>query len=135
MRARTGWVVLVGCLACGGCKKAKTTDELINDLKSGNAHDRLVAVRLLPQRKGDADKVIPALIGALKSKADDVRWSAAIGLGEFGEEAREAIPALQELEMDGDARVREGARRALTQIDPKQFPPPSKKGKGGGTGS
>ena len=78
---QTRLVLLLCLLACGGCGKKKSTDELIADLKSGQERERIIAVRLLPQRKGDAAKVVPALIEALKDKEDDVRWSAALGLG------------------------------------------------------
>jgi HEAT repeat protein len=81
----------------------------------------------LPQRKGDAAKVVPALIESLKDNQDDVRWSAAIGLGYFGEQAHDAIPALQEAQHDPDARVREAAGVALSRIDPSRFPAPSKR--------
>jgi HEAT repeat protein len=80
----------------------------------------------LPQRKGDAAQVVPALIESLKDKQDDVRLSAAIGLGYFGEQARDAIPALQAAKRDHDARVREAAGVALSRIDPTKFSPPSK---------
>ena len=41
----------------------------------------------------------------------------------FGEQARDAIPALQKAEEhDGDARVREAAGIALSRIDPERFP-------------
>ena len=83
---------------------------------------RLIAVRLLPQRKGDADQVIPALGEALKDKESDIRLSAAIGLGYFGEQAKETIPALQAAQKDRDARVREAAGIALSRIDPGRFP-------------
>jgi HEAT repeat protein len=76
----------------------------------------------LPQRKGDAAQVVPALIEALKDKGEDVRWSAAIGLGYFGDQARDAIPALQAAQRDRDARVREAARVALSRIDPNLAP-------------
>jgi vesicle coat complex subunit len=109
-------------LACAGCTRQKSTSEMIADVKSPNGRDRIIAVRLLPQRKGDAAQVIPALIEALKDKEDDVRWSAAIGLGNFGEQAKDAIPALQEVQKDRDARVREGATVALSRIDPTNFP-------------
>jgi vesicle coat complex subunit len=114
-------------LICG-CGKKKATEELVNDLKSHQQKDRIIAVRLLAQRKGDAAQVVPALIEALKDHSDDVRWSAAIGLGYFGEQARDAIPALQTALHDTDARVREGARVALSRIDPTKAPsaPPSK---------
>jgi hypothetical protein len=105
-------------LACGGCSGEKSTAELLDDLKGSQERDRLIAVRLLPQRKGDAAQVVPALIEALKDKDNDIRVSAAIGLGTFGEQARDAIPALQAMKSDRDTRVREAARVALTRIDP-----------------
>jgi HEAT repeat protein len=125
MRVRMGSVLLFCLLACGGCAKKKSTDELIGDLQSPQEKDRVIAVRTLPQRKGEAAKVVPALIEALKGKGNDVRLSAAIGLGSFGQEAKDAIPALQQAQHDRDARVREAATRALTRIDPAQFPPTS----------
>src|SRR6516162_5985669 len=127
MRVRIRFLLLLGLLAAAGCGHKKTTDELIDDLKSPQERDRIIAVRLLPQRKGDAAKVVPALIEALKDKEGDVRWGAAIGLGYFGEQARDAIPALQEAQHDRDARVREAAGVALSRIDPARFPTPSKK--------
>jgi HEAT repeat protein len=99
----------------------------MGDLKSGGEKDQIIAARLLPRRKGDAAQVVPALIAALKNKAPDVRWSAAIGLGYFGEEAKEAVPALQTALNDHDARVREGAGVALFRIDPAHFKDPKAK--------
>jgi HEAT repeat protein len=125
MLVRTRVTLVLAFLACGGCGK-KSTDQLIGDLKSSQERDRIVAVRLLPDHKGDGAKVVPALIEALKDKVSDVRWSAAIGLGYFGEKAKDAIPALQEAQRDRDARVREAAGVALSSIDPAQFPRPSK---------
>jgi HEAT repeat protein len=112
-------------LLCGGCSKQKSTNQLIADLKSPDERDRIFAVRLLQLREGDAAQVVPALIGALKDNEGDVRWSAAIGLGYFGEQAKEAIPALQTAEHDRDPRVREAAGVALFRIDPEKFPAPS----------
>ena len=125
MRIQTGFFLLLCLLACGGCAK-KSTDDLIADLKSTNEKDRIIAVRLLADRKGDAAQTVPALIEALKAKEGDVRWSAAIGLGYYGEEAKDAIPALQAAQNDRDARVREAAGVALSRIDPSRFPAPSK---------
>jgi vesicle coat complex subunit len=125
MRARTRFVVLLCLLACGGCGREKTTDELLGDLKSGEEKDRIVAVRTLPKRTGDAAQVVPALIEALKDRDADVRHSAALGLGSFGEQARDAIHALQAAQRDPDARVREAAGTALSRIDPR-FAKPSK---------
>src|SRR5262249_26663760 len=118
MRGRTRFVLLVCLLACGGCGK-KSTAQLIEDLKSPSERDRLIAVRLLPQRKGEAAPGGPALNEAPKDKEGDGRRGAGIGLGSFGEQARDAIPALKEARRDRDARVREAARVALGRIDPK----------------
>ena len=44
-----------------------------------------------------------------------------------GEQARDALPALQQVtQNDRDARVREAAGKALSRIDPQRFPDPSK---------
>jgi len=123
MRVRTCFIWLLCLLACGGCSKEKSTDQLIKDLKSSSQdRDRITAVRLLPRRTGEAAKTVPALIEALKDKDGDVRWSAAIGLGALREKAADAIPALQEAQGDKDARVREAVRVALSRIDPEKFP-------------
>lgn len=119
MRVQTGLVLLLCLLACGGCSKGKSTDELIADLKSGK--EGIIAARTLPG--DDAEKVVPALIEALKLSSSDIRRSAAIKLGGFREQAKDAIPALQKAEEhDGDARVREAAGIALSRIDPERFP-------------
>jgi HEAT repeat protein len=122
MHTRIRFVLLFGLLISAGCGKTKSTDELIADLKSGTERDRIIAVRLLPQRTADAPKIVPVMIECLKDKQGDVRLSAAIGLGSFGEEARLAIPDLQAAENDRDARVRRAAGVALSRIDPK-LPP------------
>jgi Holliday junction resolvasome RuvABC DNA-binding subunit len=125
MRINTSIILLFCLLACTGCGQ-KSTDQLISDLGSPHERDRIVAVRLLQRREHDPGKVVPALIKALSGKQGaDVRWSAAIGLGYFGEQAKEAIPALEAAEHDRDARVREAARVALSRIDPSKFPAPS----------
>ena len=122
MGVPTRFVLLLCLLACGGCKKEKSTNELIADLRSSQEGDRIKAVRILPQREGDAARIVPALIESLKDKQGDVRWSAAIGLGYFGEEARDAIPALQAAQRDRDPRIREAAGKALSRINSTRFP-------------
>ena len=122
MHVRTRFVLWLGLLMCAGCGKAKSTDELIADLKSGQERDRIIAVRLLPQQKVDAAKIVPVMTECLKDKQGDVRLSAAIGLGSVGEEAKLAIPELQAAENDRDARVRRAAGVALSRIDPKLVP-------------
>jgi HEAT repeat protein len=120
MRLRIGVLMFAAVLACGGCSRGKSTDELIEDLSSSEEADRIKAVRWLQQRKGDGPRVVPALIESLKDADADVRWSAAIGLGYFGAEAAAALPALEEAERDSDPRVREGARVAISRIQGKQ---------------
>ncbi len=118
MRVHTSLVLLLALLACAGCGKTKSTDELIEDLKSSEERDRIVAVRSL---KGDPAKVVPALIDALKDKQSDIRLSAAIKLGSIGKQAKDAIPALEAAQSDRDIRVREAAGVALSRIDPQKF--------------
>jgi hypothetical protein len=122
MGARVQFVLLLCLLACGGCSRQKSTTELLTDLNSTEEKDRIIAVRLLPQRKGAATpEIVHGLINSLKDREGHVRWSAAIGLGYFGAEAKEAIPALQAAQRDRDARVREAAGVALSRIDPATF--------------
>jgi HEAT repeat protein len=125
MRKRARLVLLLCAAACAGCGQ-KSTDQLVAESKSPQEGDRIKAVRLLAQRKGEAAKVVPALTDALQDSDGDVRWSAAIGLGYFGDQARDAVPALQAARTDPDARVREAAGVALWRIDPSTFPAPSR---------
>jgi HEAT repeat protein len=122
MRTSTRFLPLICLLATVGCGSKKSTTQLIADLKSADEKDRLVAVRLLADRKGEADQVVPALTEALQDKESDVRLSAAIGLGYFGERAKESVPALQAALHDRDARVREAAVHAIARISPEQAP-------------
>ena len=124
MRVRKRLTLLCGLLAWTGCSGQKSTDQLIQDLKAPHEREQIIAVRLLPLRKGEATKIIPALIEALHDKSDGVRTSAAIGLGDFGEQAKDAIPTLETTAHDSDVRVREAAAVALSRIDPR-FPNPA----------
>jgi HEAT repeat protein len=131
MRARAYSGLLVALLACGGCGKTKSTTELVDDLKSPQDRDRVIAIRQLPHRKGDSAQIVPALIEALTDKDGGVRVDAAVGLGTFGELAKDAIPALQKAQHDHDGRVRNAANVALSRIDAEKFPvgsnqPPAK---------
>jgi hypothetical protein len=113
-------LMFMGLLACAGCSKDPSTDELIGDLSSTDEEDRIKAARWLQHRQGDAAKVVPALIKSLTDVDPDVRWSAAIGLGYFGAHAEEALPALEQAQTDTDPRVREGARVAISRIGGKK---------------
>jgi HEAT repeats len=115
-------VPLLFLLACSGCGKPSTV-QLIDKLKAPETLTRLKAVRILPERTGDAATVVPALIEALKDEDADIRKGAALGLGTFGAKAEKAVPALQAAQRDRETEVRKAAGVALSYIDPK-FPKP-----------
>lgn len=122
-----GGLLVHRCLAAfivfvffAGCSGGKSTDGLIEDLSSKDDGDRIKAVRVLQQRRGEPTTVVPALIESLKDSDADVRSSAAIGLGYFGAEAQSAIPALEKAKSDSDRRVRDAATRAISRIQGKK---------------
>ena len=116
MRIQIGIAILLGALSLAGCSKGPSTEELIEDLNSGEEIDRIKAVRWLNQGRRDGATVIPALIEALEDTEVEVRQGAAIGLGYYGKEAESAIPALEELLKDKDGRVRHAAKTAIARI-------------------
>ena len=118
-------VLVLGVAVCGCGSKQKSTAELLSDLKGNDPLDRLVAVRLLPERKQDAAEVVPALTEAVRDKSVDIRLSAVIGLGTFGQEAKAAVPALETALKDPDRRVRDAAVVAIRRIDPRAAEPGS----------
>ena len=127
MRTWTCFVLILGLLPCGCGKQPRPTAKLVEDLSRPQERDRLTAVRTLPQRKGEAVQVVPALIEALKDTEGDVRRSAALGLGSFGEQAREAVPALQAAPARPRPPGPRGCRHALARIDPGAAPKPVEK--------
>lgn len=74
------------------------------------------AVQSLGRLKAAA---VPDLIRALADKNCDVRWGAAVALGEIGPEAKEAVPALIRAMGDEEEEVRDAAVRALGWIGPE----------------
>lgn len=124
MRVQICVLLFVGMLATG-CGKGESTDELVGNLNSTDAKDRVGAVRQLQNRKGDAATAIPALIESLKDKDVNVRLSAAIGLGYYGAEADSALPELEKLKNDKDRRVRDAAKRSIERIGGEDEAPKS----------
>jgi HEAT repeat protein len=113
---RMRFTVLLFLIVFAGCSKSKPTNELVDKLSSHDEADRLKAVRLLQNRKQDSEKVVPALTKSLKDDHADIRLSAAIALGYFGDKAASALSALEEAQRDRDARVRNAASVAISRI-------------------
>jgi vesicle coat complex subunit len=128
MSRRKSYLLIAGLLLLGVAfyftqHRPQSTEHLLGDLESKDEGDRIRAARLLPGRTEEAARIVPALIEALHDKEGDVRRSAALGLGSFGEQAKEAVPALQHSALrDRDTRVREAAVKALNRIDPAAVP-------------
>jgi HEAT repeat protein len=81
---------------------------------------RLSAVKVLGQIQGEPVLTLPALCSALRDDKDrDVRWAAALALGEYGEVAAPVVPELIGALADDDVQVRVGAATALGKIGPK----------------
>jgi HEAT repeat protein len=77
---------------------------------------RLAVARLLPQME-DGKAGIPALIIALKAdQSEAVQIAVARTLGEFGRDAKDAVPVLELAKRASSARLREAAENALDRI-------------------
>ena len=68
MRGRRVGFCCFACWRAAAAAREKSTDELIGDLKSGKEEEGVIAARTLPMGRGDAAKVVPALIEALSHK-------------------------------------------------------------------
>jgi HEAT repeat protein len=64
----------------------------------------------------DPKQAVPVLVTALKDKEVPVRIAAAGALEGFGPDAREAVPALQEMAKDTNNGVKNAAMRALRSV-------------------
>jgi hypothetical protein len=79
---------------------------------------RYRAILSLGRIHSEADRVVPVLIEGLRGQGP-VRWSAAWALGEFGGDAKMAVPALVELRNTSDSVLRGCVNNALKAIDPE----------------
>jgi HEAT repeat protein len=68
---------------------------------------------------------IPFLVKALHDTDLMHAIGAAQSLGEFGPDAKEAVPTLQAMLRHSHEHLRVSARFALQRIDPDQYPPPN----------
>src|SRR5712691_6602525 len=80
-------VLLAGC-------RGKSTEDWLRQLKDPDVTLRRQAIRELGALPGEAARIVPALIEALRDENPYVRHDAALTLGKFGPAAKEAIPAL-----------------------------------------
>lgn len=98
--------------------------KLREDLKSGDARTRLIALWALLQITPESLEVIQSAVAplteALADPLDLVRREAAAALGKLGVHAKESLPALRELLEDPDPQVRIAARQAIEQIEEGQ---------------
>jgi HEAT repeat protein len=100
---------------------------LKTQLKSTIAEHRVRAAFALWQIEGKADEVVPILAAALKEEGHVIRrgnsmaqnYSAAQYLGEIGPPARSALPALQEVQLQGDPALSLQAQIAIRKIGKK----------------
>ena len=106
-------IVLIGLT--GGC--GRSTDDWMRQLKDPEVVKRREAIRELAST-ADAARVVPALIEALGDENHYVRRDAAIALGKYGHESRDAVPALLAARKDKERSVRKAAEDALKRIDP-----------------
>jgi HEAT repeat protein len=111
-------LILILALPLAGCGPRSTSDWLVR-LKDPDVVKRRQAIRELGSKTGEAERVVPALVEALRDENGYVRHDAATTLGKFGEDAREAIPTLLAALKDADPSVRRAAAAALKHIDPQ----------------
>lgn len=90
--------------------------------KGGEMMPRLIAAHLWWQRSGEADLLLPACIEGLKRPDDNIAQTAVRFLGELGDRARPAIPALKAALWHTDLFVREDAGKVLRKIAPEELP-------------
>jgi HEAT repeat protein len=94
----------------------KPVDQLVETLSQPDAPEALPAIDEVGRRGESAKAAVPALIKALASKLEVVRWHAARALGALGPAATEAVPALTAALGDEQANVRAYAAFALGAV-------------------
>jgi HEAT repeat protein len=115
------------CLVIGVCLigdgLADQISDLISQLKNPSPERRRLAAEQLGSNPENGEKVVAALIMALKGDKDDiVRAAAAQALGKSGARSRDAVSALVEALNDEVAGVAVAAERALATIGKPAVP-------------
>jgi len=109
-----------------GQKESKVIAALAAALKDEDAAVRLKAVASLfelnEQATAQRPVVLPSLIEALRDKNEEVQAGAAILIGKFGQDAREAVPDLMTLLKAAHVKARQNATYALAVIGPDARP-------------
>jgi hypothetical protein len=89
----------------------------VEALQSKDAKERQKAVANLGNIGPSDAMVVPALVGALKDPAAEVRRETIVALVKCGADARSALPALANLrQSDRDPKVRDYAGRAMSKL-------------------
>jgi HEAT repeat protein len=115
-------VLLIPLLAGCGSKEeparayGQPADHWLAELKKPDSRARKKAVAALGQIGAADQRVIPALIGAIKDEDTAVKEKAIVALLQIGPAAREAIPALTEAKKDADPALGALAKKALDRI-------------------
>jgi len=86
---------------------------------SSNLADRKCGVIGLGTVRPESSVAVPLLSTSLSDTNPDIRWMAAASLGNYGSEARQAVPALVQLLHDPSGVVRCSTTEALKKIDPE----------------
>ena len=94
------------------------TSWLLRWANSSNEFENVLAVCTLSQIHAQPSVVVPVLVRCLGHTNAQIRIGAAEGLGNFGDEARQAVPALVQALTDPSKPMRSKVRQALKRIDP-----------------
>lgn len=87
-------------------------------LKSTEPYESFGAARLLWKMTGDNSQSLPVLLGLLRANESPWRVHVLRALGEFGPEARSALPVIKMLAKDPSDEIAEAALETLAKIDP-----------------
>jgi RNA polymerase sigma factor (sigma-70 family) len=96
---------------------------LRRDATQGELNARISAAHWLWQRTGETDVLFPLFLEGLKSPDSVIGQEAAGFLGNLGDHALPAVPALKAALWHKDQYVRQSAGLALRKIAPQELPP------------
>lgn len=99
-------------------RELRTTilDMLLREASDTLSDAQLGALEALAIEEYRDERSLPVLVAALKNRSAATRATAAASLGQFGDQAETAVPALQAVLRDSSAVVQHEARDALAAI-------------------